>query len=209
MSLPIRVGIVDDHPGVRIGIRNLLARAKDIEVVGEGENGEDALYLIEQIKPDVLLLDVELPVLRGDIVMQHIREARLNVKVLAVSSYNEPIYVQGMLENGAAGYITKEEAPRLLVDAVRCIMNDQVKWISPFVAKKTLKVTLDDKNFSGVELDILRNIVLGKENKDIMQELKVEAIELKKSIEQLMEKFDVSSSAELRNAAECILSTTS
>ncbi len=207
MTLPIRVGIVDDHPGVRIGIRNLLSAAKDIVVVGEGENGADALHLVEQEKPDVLLLDVELPVLRGDIVMQQLREAKSAVKVLAVSSYNEAVYVQGMLENGAAGYITKEEAPRLLVDAVRSIINDRIKWISPIVARKTLKVTLDDINFSGVELDILRSIVMGKESDEIIKELKINATELKKSIDQLMEKIKVSSSTELRSAAECILST--
>ncbi len=207
MTLPIRVGIVDDHPGVRIGIRNLLESAKDIVVVGEGENGSDAIHLVEQENPDVLLLDVELPVLRGDIVMRRLHETRLKVKVLAVSSYNDPVYVQGMLENGAAGYITKEEAPRYLVDAVRSIMEDQVMWISPVAVSELSKIQLKNVNLTGRELDILRHIVLRKTDDEIRQEIGMGETEYKQTIDTLLNKFGVTSRAELSTAAECILST--
>ncbi len=205
---PIKVGIVDDHPGVRLGLRNLLAIAKDIIVVGEGGTGADAIQLVEQKKPDVLLLDVELPVLRGDIVMKYLRETKTSVKVLAVSSYHDPVYVQGMLDNGAAGYMTKEEAPRYLVDALHSIIADHVKWISPIVMKQLSKIELDDVSLTGGELDILRDIVLGKTDAEIVQELNLGETEFSNSIISLERKFGIESRNELCTAAECILSTT-
>ena len=164
MTLPIRVGIVDDHPGVRVGIRNMLTDAEDIAVVGEGDNGVEAIQIAEQVKPDILLLDVELPILRGDVVVKRLRETNPEVKVLAVSTYDDPMYIQGMLENGAVGYITKEEVPELLITALHSIMHDQVKWISPKTASKISKITLEHNDFTGSELDILRLLILGKQD---------------------------------------------
>ncbi len=207
MTPPIKVGIVDDHPGVRVGLKNLLASATDIIVVGEGENGEEAIQLVEQKKPDVLLLDVELPLLRGDLVMKHLRETNMEVIVLAVSSYNDPVYVQGMLDNGAAGYITKEEVPRYLVDALHSIIEDHVKWISPIV-KQLSKIELDDVSLTGGDLDILRLIVLGRADAEIMRELKLGETDFGRSIDTLQQKFGIDSRDALYAAAECILSTT-
>ena len=85
----IRVVIVDDYPGVRAGIKNLLQTAKDIIVVGEGANGEQAIELALTKNPDIMLLDVELPDLRGDIVTRRIHEKQPDMKILAVSSYSD------------------------------------------------------------------------------------------------------------------------
>ncbi len=132
---PIRVVIVDDHAGVRAGIRNLLLSAQDMIVVGEGANGAEAIQLAETEKPDVMLLDVELPILRGDEVVRRIRSSQPEVKVLAVSSHDDRLFIQGMLENGAAGYITKDEAPNLLIEAIYSVLTSEKRWISPHVAK--------------------------------------------------------------------------
>ena len=120
----IKVVIVDDYPGVRAGIRNLLQTAKDIVVVGEGANGEQAIELALTKNPDIMLLDVELPDLRGDIVTRRIHEKQPGMKILAVSSYSDRQVIHGMLETGAVGYITKDEAPSLLLDAIRNIIQD-------------------------------------------------------------------------------------
>ena len=131
----IKVVIVEDHPGVRAGIKKMLFHAKDILVIAEGENGKDAIQLTRTHLPDVLLLDVELPVRRGDEVVSEIRQAHPKVKILAVSSYLDREYVQGMMEQGASGYITKDEAPGLLVEAVRSIFLGDQTWISPRARK--------------------------------------------------------------------------
>ena len=208
MALPIRVGIVDDHPGVRLGIRNLLLSAKDIVVVGEAGNGLEAIQLAEKEKPDILLLDVELPLLRGDAVMQKLKNDKVDVKVLAVSSYDDPAYITGMLENGAAGYITKEEAPSLLIDAVYCIVKRKIKWISPSVAKKSINIKLENKDFNGLELDVLRYLMLFTINEEVYHQLNLTELEVNRIIKGLQRKFEVTSLADLRNAGECILSTT-
>src|SRR5512134_1458895 len=97
---PIRVLIVDDHSGVRTGIKKLLQAARDMIVVGEGGNGAEAIELVANRDSDLLLLDIELPDQRGDVVMRHIRDKYPAMKVLAVSSYSDRDYIFGMLENG-------------------------------------------------------------------------------------------------------------
>ncbi len=127
----IRVVIVDDHPGVRAGIKNLLRRAKDIMIVGEGGDGMKAIELASTKKPDILLLDVELPIVGGDIAMRRIHDAEPDVRVLVVSTYNDRTYVQSLLANGAAGYITKDEAPAMLLEAIHSVVANKERWMSP------------------------------------------------------------------------------
>jgi DNA-binding NarL/FixJ family response regulator len=127
----IRVVIVDDHTGVRAGIRYILGNASDIDIVGEGANGVDAIHLASTYKPNVILLDVELPVLNGIEAARLIRGEHSDVKILAVSSYNDRQYIIEMIENGAAGYITKDEVPELLVEAVRTVYKEDQPWLSP------------------------------------------------------------------------------
>jgi DNA-binding NarL/FixJ family response regulator len=119
VSKAIRVLLADDHPALRLGMRMLLDRAPDVEVVGEAQDGEEALAPIEELRPDVAVLDCKLPGLSGPEVAREIRRRGLPVRVLALSSYDDDRYVRGMLEAGAAGYLLKEEAPETIVAAVR------------------------------------------------------------------------------------------
>jgi DNA-binding NarL/FixJ family response regulator len=207
MDKPIRIGIVDDHPGVRVAVRGLLANAQDIEVVGEGVNGTEAVTLADIKKPDVLLLDVELPAMSGYEVVRRIREKGLEVKVLALSTYDDPMYILGMLENGADGYLTKDEAPHFLLPAVRSIMHDKVKWISPKIANQVSQIQLENMTFTGRELHLLRYIVLGSSNEEIMHKLDISEKLLQRYIELLMEKFNVTSLKSLQKAAQGVIST--
>jgi DNA-binding NarL/FixJ family response regulator len=116
---PIRIVVADDHLSVRAGIRRLLATASDIVIVGEAGDGAQALSLVETLLPDILLLDVEMPKLDGLHVAARLRERQSPVRVLALSAYNDRQYILGMLENGAVGYLTKDEAPAILVDMLR------------------------------------------------------------------------------------------
>ncbi len=208
MEKLLRIGIIDDHPGVRVEIRNLLASDKDIVVVGEGANGLDAIQLAYQMKPDVLLLDVELPLLRGDEVVKRLREVEPEVRVLAISSYDDPMYILGMLENGAVGYITKDEAPHSLIGAIHSIVDEKVKWISPSVANQVSKISLKNKTFTGRELAILRYIALRDSDEEICRTLEIDEQLLKRHVELLMRKFDVTSREGLIIAAQGVISTT-
>jgi DNA-binding NarL/FixJ family response regulator len=198
---PIEVVIVDDHPGVRAGIKNLLSPAKDIVVVGEGANGAEAIKLAREKNPDILLLDVELPILRGDEVVRRIRDEHLNVKVLAVSSYNDRMYIQGMMENGAIGYITKDEVPAMLVYAVRSIARENKTWISPRASTIGTPASPEEQTLTYSELEIINRLLLGKSEAEISQEMKISAKSLSHYLQLLMDKFGVDSTDALSIAA--------
>lgn len=123
-----RVLLADDHPRVRAGIRNLLEKASDIEVIGEARDGEEALKLAEDLSPDVLLLDMEMPQMSGVEVARKLRAQGSPVRIVALSAYHDRQYIQAMLSTGASGYLTKDEAPEKIVGAVRSAAQGQDAW---------------------------------------------------------------------------------
>ncbi len=130
----IRVILVDDHPIVRNGIKSLLQNASDINVIGEADNGEKALKLIDEIQADVLLLDMELPDIPGPQIAMQVAKNHPEIKILSLSAHDDSIYVRQLLELGAAGYLMKEEAPEVILDAVRGVAHGQQGWISRGIA---------------------------------------------------------------------------
>jgi len=206
MTKKIKVLIVDDHSGVRTGIRNLLQAAKDMIVVGEGANGAEALELVNKKKPDILLLDIELPDQRGDLVMRHIRKTQPQMKVLAVSSYSDREYILGMLENGAAGYITKDEAPLMLLDAIRSIIRMGKNWFSPRAIKNSGLTSIEEQTLTAREVEILRQLVLDRSAGEIANSLDMTEAQVEKYLKLLMRKFETDSSNSLKQIALRILS---
>lgn len=133
---PIHVILADDHVVVRIGIRNLLSRSPDIAVIGEASNGVEAIQLVNDLRPDVLLLDMEMPELDGVEVARRLRAARSPVKILALSAYNDKQYILAMFDQGAAGYLTKDEAPEKIIEAIRGVAAGEQGWMSRKVAAR-------------------------------------------------------------------------
>lgn len=129
LTSPLRIVIIDDHPNVRAGIRSLLADVPDIDIIGEGSNGAQALELVKDLSPDVLVLDVEMPVLGGLQVAAELRKKKADVKILAMSAYDDEEYIQGMLDNGAIGYLLKDDAPDKLLTTLRTIAAGQQGWV--------------------------------------------------------------------------------
>ena len=206
MNRQIKVLIVDDHAGVRAGIRNMLQAAKDIVVVGEGMTGAQAIDLVASQNSDILLLDIELPDQRGDVVMRHIHETQPDMKVLAVSSYSDRDYVLGMLENGAAGYITKDEAPMMLIDAIRSIINKGKSWFSPRAIKNSGITSIEEQTLTAREVDILRQLVLDKAPEEIAAFLNMNADQVGRYLKLLMRKFETDSLSSLKHIAQRVLS---
>jgi DNA-binding NarL/FixJ family response regulator len=202
----IRVVIVDDYAGVRAGIKNLLQAAKDIIVVGEGASGAEAIELALTKTPDIMLLDVELPDLRGDIVTDLIHEKKPGMKILAVSSYSDRQYINGMLAKGAAGYITKDEAPSLLLDAIRSIMHRGGGWLSPRAVKNTRLAPLEEQMLSRREVDILEQLVQDRSDNEIAGFLGTDEKHIKSYLRLLMKKFEAESLTSLKQIAQRILS---
>jgi len=135
--MAITVVIVDDHPIVRAGMRAILNSASDIEIVGEGVNGADALRLVAELCPDVLALDVQLPDLNGLEVTRRLRVNGSSTAVLILTAHDDSQTVFGLLESGAVGYVLKDEALEMLVGAVRVAARGET-WLSPAVARQVV-----------------------------------------------------------------------
>ena len=130
----IRVLIVDDHTLVRDGIRALLALASDIEVVGEAENGREALEKVKQLVPDVVLMDLAMPVMGGLEATRRIRKEFPGTKVLALTQYDDSDYVIPVIEAGARGFVTKMAAFSELASAIQAVYKGE-SFLSPSAAK--------------------------------------------------------------------------
>ena len=202
----IRVLVVDDHSGVRTGIKNLLQSAKDMVIVGEGGNGAEAIELAATRKPDILLLDIELPDQRGDAVMRHIHNTQPDMKVLAVSSYSDRDYILGMLENGASGYITKDEAPMMLVEAIRSIINKGMSWFSPRAMRNSGIPSVEEQTLTKREVEILEQLVMDRSAQEIASFLNMDVAQVDKYLKLLMQKFETESTSALKHIAKRILS---
>jgi DNA-binding NarL/FixJ family response regulator len=116
---PIRILLADDHPAFMAGVQAELEKEEDMVVVGRAHSGLEALRLVRELAPDILLLDMQLPDLSGVEVAQRLREHHSPVLVLPLSGFSDPEYVTGVLEHGAAGYMTKDESIGDIVKAVR------------------------------------------------------------------------------------------
>lgn len=130
MTEIIRVLLVDDHPVVRQGIRNLLDREKDLKVVGEVSDGSSVFDAIERCSPDVLILDMELPGLSGVEIARRLQAEDSPIVVLGLSAYDDEHYLREVLAAGASGYLTKEEALEKIVEAVRGVARGEKGWFS-------------------------------------------------------------------------------
>ena len=196
----IRVLLVDDHPVVRSGIRGLLEKVMDIEVVGEASTGEETLQIIKDANPDVLLLDMELPDIQGAQLAQRIQQLYPKVKILVLSAHDDSAYVRELLELGVSWYLMKEEAPEAIVNAVRGVAQGQQGWVSRSIAAQMASWMQIGKpgniKLTAREQEVLRLIVQGKTNRAIALELKISEKTVEKYIQAIFAKLDVASRVE-------------
>lgn len=196
----IRVMLADDHPVARAGIRKFLNKATDIEIVAEAADGNQALDLAKKLVPDVLLLDVELPGLKGLEVTRELQASGSPTKILVLSTYDDKQFIFGLLGNGAAGYLTKEEVPETIVEAVRGVARGEKGWVSRRVAAIMSAWTQTDevtsRSLTPRELDVLKWVVKGKTNQEIGIELGISQKTVEKHLESVFSKLKVTSRVE-------------
>jgi DNA-binding NarL/FixJ family response regulator len=165
----IRVLLADDHPLWRRGVSGLLAFESDINVLAEASDGKEALHLLRSTAFDVAVLYMEMPGATGVEVARAVHAEGIKVNVLALSSYDDPEYVSGLLASGAAGYLTKSQPPEMVVEAVRAVARGERRWfVSPTTksATDTIRGTL-----SGRQREVLRLLALGQSNTQIAEAL--------------------------------------
>ena len=193
----IRVLLADDHPALRLGLRVLLERAPDVDLVGEAEDGKEALAMVETAQPDVVVLDCELPEMKGVEVAHEIRRRNLPARVLALSSYDDERYVRGMLEAGAVGYLLKDEAPNVIVAAVRAAMRGE-GYFSPTVTASVTAWARGERpgGLTKRELEVLRLVAEGLSNKEIAFKLQVAERTAQFHVSNIMQKLGAASRVE-------------
>jgi DNA-binding NarL/FixJ family response regulator len=195
----IRVLLADDHPLVREGLRNLLTKNVGMEIVGEANDGIEALELVQTLAPDVLLLDMEMPGTSGIEVAQQLKLTNSPVKVLALSAYDDQEYIMGVLRNGAAGYLLKGELLETIADAIRGVFRGEQGWLSRDVSAQVATWAQKQGNQTNLterEIEVLRLVVEGKTNQEIGLTLGISEKTVEKHLMNIFTKMEVSSRVE-------------
>ncbi len=197
----IRVILADDHTVVRQGLRVLLMAEGDIDIVGEAENGRQAIQLVKKLLPDVAVIDIAMPVLNGLEATRQITRSVPSTKVLILSSYSDDEYVQQLTEAGAAGYLVKQTAANDLLKAIREAHRGNA-FFSPAIAKR-LRDQCRQAFVSGQpvkkrtdylttrEAEVLQLIAEGRANKQIAAELCISIKTVEKHRQQVMNKLNI------------------
>ncbi len=202
----IRLLMVDDHEIVRAGLRMLLQAQPDIEIVGEVNNGRDAIAKTKELTPDIVLMDISLPDLDGFEATRQIKRSAPNVAVLALTMHESEEYFFKMLNAGASGYVPKKAAPTDLVSAIRTVHEGGV-FLYPSVAKALVHDYLgrvsegsERASFDGLserEQEVLKWIADGMTNQEIGDKLTISVKTVERHRANIMAKLNLHSRTEL------------
>ncbi len=202
----IRVVIADDHAVVREGIKMILGREPDIEIVGEAGNGREALDLVAKTRPHVVVMDISMPEMGGVEATRRVKEAYPKVNVLALTMHEDESYVFQLLKAGASGYVLKRGAAQDLVQAIRSAARGEA-FLYPSVARSVLADYLkrveageERHRFDGLterEREILALIAEGLSNQEIAQKLYISIKTVQTHRTHIMEKLDLHNRAQL------------
>jgi DNA-binding NarL/FixJ family response regulator len=197
MPEPIRVLLVDDHAVVREGLRNFLELQDGIEVVGEADDGEQALTAAERLRPDVILMDLVMPKLDGVGAMRRLRTTQPEARVVVLTSFLEDEHLLPAIQTGAAGYLLKNAEPAELANAIRAAHAGKA-IIDPTVAARLVTALADggstprrveEERLTRREREVLELIVGGRSNKRIAFELGISEKTVKTHVGHLLAKL--------------------
>jgi two-component system, NarL family, response regulator DegU len=201
--MPIRIVIVDDHPIVRAGMRLVLNATPEIQIVGEGTNGTQALRLVAEVSPDVLVLDVNLPDINGLEVTRRLRASGNTTPVLILTVHNDRQMIFGLLKAGATGYVLKDDTLETLASAIQAVSHGEV-WLSSRITETVVHRALGvDKppeepfpSLTAREMEVICLLAVGMDNEGIAQKLTLTMRTVQNHVSSVYNKLGVNSRAE-------------
>ncbi len=196
----IRVMIADDHAMVRQGLKTILELEEDICVVSQASNGEEAVALAKKVRPDIILMDINMPVINGLQAIKMLKQEPVNYKIIVLTLHQDREYLFKTLQLGCEGYVLKDAESSVLIEAIRNVYRDQT-YIQPNMTGELVKefnrVTLyeQDKsivnNLTNREVEVLKLIAEGMINKEIAKTLYISEKTVKNHISNIFKKLDV------------------
>ncbi|ACL76211.1 response regulator [Ruminiclostridium cellulolyticum] len=196
----IRIMIADDHAMVRQGLKTILELEEDICVVSQASNGEEAVALARRVRPDIILMDINMPVINGLQAIKTLKEETVNYKIIVLTLHQDREYLFKTLQLGCEGYVLKDAESSVLIEAIRNVYRDQT-YIQPNMTGELVKefnrVTLyeQDKsiinNLTNREVEVLKLIAEGMINKEIAKALYISEKTVKNHISNIFKKLDV------------------
>lgn len=207
----ITILLAEDHTIVREGLRTLLKMEGDFEIIGEASNGREAVALANSLRPDVIVMDIAMPLLNGMEATRQILLTQPKVKILILSAHNDDAYVNKVMDLGAYGYLIKQSASHILPEAIRRVYQG-LKSLSPTVSKRRKEARAkarDRGDMSGKlnstpstrEMEVLQLIAEGKANKETADILHISYKTVEKHRQSLMEKLNIHDTAGLTRYA--------
>ncbi|HOJ79560.1 MAG TPA: response regulator transcription factor [Clostridiales bacterium] len=201
MESRISVLIADDHPLFRQGIKQILELEKDIIVVAQAANGDDAVQLAREHKPDVILMDINMPGSNGLQAIKEIKDENISSKIIVLTIHEDREYLIKTIQMGAEGYVLKDAEPQVLIDAIRNVHIGQ-SYIQPNMTKELVmefnRLTLHNKDRNGEnrltarEREVLKLIAEGMINKEIATKLYISEKTVKNHVSSIFRKLNVS-----------------
>jgi DNA-binding NarL/FixJ family response regulator len=207
----ITVLLAEDHTIVREGFRKMLELEDDLQVVGEAQNGRQAVALVKKLRPAVVLMDIAMPLLNGLEATRQVLKAVPATKVLILSAHNDDAYVKSATDSGAVGFLLKQTSSHVVCEAIREVRKGNT-FFSPTVARRLHQLDGKSSNRAGRsqlrnarltsrEMEVLQLIAEGKANKETAAELGISIKTVEKHREKAMSKLDVHDTAGLTRYA--------
>ena len=205
----IKVVLADDQKIVREGIKMILSLYDEIEVIAEAENGKELINLLQDIQPDVILMDIRMPIIGGVEATKIIKQANKNIKIIILTTFNEDEYIFKAIRNGADGYLLKDVGSEYILRAIKSAYNGGM-LLDPEVTTKVIKAfnSIVDSNeyyiqdnklelLTTRELDVVKLISQGKNNKEISKALYITEGTVKNYVTRILSKLELKSRTEL------------
>ncbi|HLQ13606.1 MAG TPA: response regulator transcription factor [Steroidobacteraceae bacterium] len=161
---PARIMLADDHPLIREAIGQLVRGAPEFELVGEAGNGRECLARVQELKPDILVLDIAMPDMNGEQVARELHQRHPDLKIIALSGYTDRQFVRALIKSGAVGYVVKSASGRELIQALRAVASGK-NYLSPEVTGTVMKLWGE----SAPEAGPSQTAVLGRRETEVLK----------------------------------------